>query len=569
MNERRPRPAAHAMRVTRDVALYGQSLRPGSLSHAAAASARGVQEEVLVGDVKPGSLSGPIQTCVSVDWWPPTKTCSNGDCPWANSTLLTLDLHDPLLTAAVRALSPLILRAGGSLADQVTYTGMPGGMPDGYCKPFARDASQTLGYRGGCLPFQRYAELLRFCAPPSCQLLWHANALHGRVRPGCAAGVRCRNGDRLVREPCCSASRGAWDASNLLALLRHARDMGLPRPWGVGFGNEIAGAHGLAARLPAAQYAAEVTALKAALVELYGANAAPRTLAPDGPLSDREWLATFLRALRPAAAARRAPAPLDVLTYHAYPLGRGDPHASVAEARGAPQRALSREIGALAQARSMHAALACRNATAGCRPALALTETGGAYNSGARGLTDRYISGFWWNSVQGLAAEASHEFSCRQSLVGGRYALLDLRSGQPLPDFCIPTTLPNPRPATPLSHPRHPTPVRATLGQTRRCSGIASARAAPCTSTAPRPPARSASLRAAHAPPAPPPRRRARPRRARRGGRAACCSSRSTRSRAPRRSASSRAWAARRRGGSSGCCPRATRLRPSSLARSS
>ena len=184
------------MRATRDMALYGQSLRPGSLSRAAAASARGVQEEVLVGDVKPGSLSGPIQTCVSVDWWPPTKTCSNGDCPWANSTLLTLDLHDPLLTAAVRALSPLILRAGGSLANQVTYTGMPGGKPDGYCKPFVRDASQTLGYRGGCLPFQRYVELLRFCAPPSCQLLWHANALHGRVRPGCAAGVRCRNGDR-------------------------------------------------------------------------------------------------------------------------------------------------------------------------------------------------------------------------------------------------------------------------------------------------------------------------------------------------------------------------------------
>ena len=59
-----------------------------------------------------------------MDWWPNDK-CDYGDCPWQNASLLTVDLTDPLLLAAVKALAPVALRVGGSLADQVTYHGMP------------------------------------------------------------------------------------------------------------------------------------------------------------------------------------------------------------------------------------------------------------------------------------------------------------------------------------------------------------------------------------------------------------------------------------------------------------
>ena len=59
-----------------------------------------------------------------MDWWPNDK-CDYGDCPWKNASLLTVDLADPLLLAAVKALAPVALRVGGSLADQVTYHGMP------------------------------------------------------------------------------------------------------------------------------------------------------------------------------------------------------------------------------------------------------------------------------------------------------------------------------------------------------------------------------------------------------------------------------------------------------------
>jgi hypothetical protein len=60
-----------------------------------------------------------VQACVSLDWWPADK-CDYGDCPWRNASLLTVDLSDPLLHSAIRALSPVALRVGGSLADQVT-----------------------------------------------------------------------------------------------------------------------------------------------------------------------------------------------------------------------------------------------------------------------------------------------------------------------------------------------------------------------------------------------------------------------------------------------------------------
>ena len=62
--------------------------------------------------------------CVTLDWWPSDK-CDGGDCPWANASVLTADLRDPLLVDALKALAPVALRVGGSLADQVVYAALP------------------------------------------------------------------------------------------------------------------------------------------------------------------------------------------------------------------------------------------------------------------------------------------------------------------------------------------------------------------------------------------------------------------------------------------------------------
>ena len=62
--------------------------------------------------------------CVTMDWWPASK-CDYGVCPWKNASVLTADLNDPLLVGAVKALSPVALRVGGSLADQIRYASIP------------------------------------------------------------------------------------------------------------------------------------------------------------------------------------------------------------------------------------------------------------------------------------------------------------------------------------------------------------------------------------------------------------------------------------------------------------
>ena len=46
------------------------------------------------------------------------------------------------------------------------------------------------------------------------------------------------------------------------------------------------------------------------------------------------------------------------------------------------------------------------------------------------GVTDSYVSGFWWLQLLGSLGPSRHDFACRQALVGGRYALVDLRRRQ-------------------------------------------------------------------------------------------------------------------------------------------
>ena len=73
---------------------------------------------VTIGDVLLGQTSPVSFTCVDLDWWPETK-CDYGRCTWARSSMLTIDLDDRRLRAALRALSPSFLRLGGSVRVRV------------------------------------------------------------------------------------------------------------------------------------------------------------------------------------------------------------------------------------------------------------------------------------------------------------------------------------------------------------------------------------------------------------------------------------------------------------------
>lgn len=145
--------------------------------------------------------------CATIDWWPSSK-CDGGDCSWINSSLLTLDLTDPLLQTALQALAPITLRMGGSLADLVTYAGVGGTGPrDCRGLEFVQDDTRRIGFRGGCLPFERWLALLDFCDRVGCHAFFSVNALRGRKRAECAPGTSCRRLKTGTRPPCCTSER--------------------------------------------------------------------------------------------------------------------------------------------------------------------------------------------------------------------------------------------------------------------------------------------------------------------------------------------------------------------------
>jgi len=273
-------------------------------------------------------------SCVSMDWWPAEK-CDYGMCPWSEASALTADLEDPLLLSALRALAPLHLRIGGSLADQLVFTGVEGAPP---CEDLAVDQTRRVGFRGGCLPFSRWLALLDLCDRAGCGVLFSVNALHGRRRDACRPpDTPCRRLSRGERPPCCTNYSGGWDSSNLDAFLRATAAAGR-RPAGIAYGNELAGSLGIEAHLPPEEYAREFLSLRA-LVDAVWPSKQPLLLAPDASF-DSVWVEAFLSAVLQgdgdgragnraggSGAGRgrgRGRPPIDLLSYHVYPLGAGD-----------------------------------------------------------------------------------------------------------------------------------------------------------------------------------------------------------------------------------------------------
>lgn len=64
-----------------------------------------------------------------------------------------------------------------------------------------------------------------------------------------------------------------------------------------------------------------------------------------------------------------------------------------------------------------------------------LGETGGAQCGGQAGMTDRFEGVFWWMDQLGQLAILDHKVMIRQSLIGGDYALIDRKTFAPRPGY--------------------------------------------------------------------------------------------------------------------------------------
>ncbi|KAK3000331.1 hypothetical protein RJ639_022446 [Escallonia herrerae] len=300
--------------------------------------------------------------CATMDWWPHDK-CNYNQCPWGYSSAINLDLSEPLLAKAIQAFGHLRIRIGGSLQDQVKYdVGL-----NSSCPPFAKVRDRMFGFSGGCLHMKRWDELNHFFSKTGAIVTFGLNALSGRhqIRRGVWGGD--------------------WDSSNAHDFIQYTVSKGYQiDSWE--FGNELSGI-GIGASVGAEQYGRDLINLKDILYKLYhNFKPEPFLVAPGG-FYDNTWFAKLLRVSGSHV--------VDVMTHHIYNLGAGvdpklvskilDPHylSRVSDTFSSLKQTIQRN---------------------GPWASAWVGESGGAYNSGGRHVSDTFINSFCamlWHQLMG------------------------------------------------------------------------------------------------------------------------------------------------------------------------
>lgn len=332
--------------------------------------------------------------CATIDWWPHDK-CNYDQCPWAYSSAINMDLSHPLLAKTIQAFKRLRIRIGGSLQDQVLYDVGSLKTP---CHPFRKMKDGLFGFSSGCLHMKRWDELNHFLSITGAIVTFGLNALHGRHKG------RGR------------AWEGAWDSTNAYAFINYTVSKGYQiDSWE--FGNELSGS-GVGASVNVEAYGKDLIKLKGIINNLYkSSHSKPSLLAPGG-FFEKDWYARLLQVSGPGV--------INSMTHHIYNLGAGDDPKLVSKILD-PQflSRVSRTFGNLSQTIQKNGPWA--SAWVG--------ESGGAYNSGGRHVSNTFVNSFWYLDQLGLSSLYNTKVYCRQTLVGGNYGLLNRTTFVPNPDY--------------------------------------------------------------------------------------------------------------------------------------
>lgn len=126
----------------------------------------------------------PHTPAVALDWW--VKEDSKYGFQWGDTSILVLDLQNPMLRAVASSLAPAVLRLGGSPIDSIEYAMTPGakatcargkGTPGGSA---GFTCSQTGLASYGCFTGDRWRELLEFGKATGLRIVLGLNACNGR-----------------------------------------------------------------------------------------------------------------------------------------------------------------------------------------------------------------------------------------------------------------------------------------------------------------------------------------------------------------------------------------------------
>ncbi|KAL3640487.1 hypothetical protein CASFOL_015455 [Castilleja foliolosa] len=332
--------------------------------------------------------------CATIDWWPQDK-CNYNRCPWGSSSAINLDLTHPFLNNAVKAFKNLRIRLGGSLQDQVIYNV---GNLSSPCRPFKKESGGLFGFSKGCLYMRRWDELNSFFNKTGVVLTFGLNALHGR-----------RHIQRGVWG-------GDWDSSNTRDFINYTLSKGYHvDSWE--FGNELSG-KGVGASVAAEQYGKDAIRLNSMIDESYTSFKLRPTLVAPGGFYDKPWFDKLLQVSGPHV--------VNVISHHMYTLGPGsDPN--IMNKIQNPDH--------LNRASFVFSNITSTIQSNGPWTSAWVGESGGAYNSGARGISNSFVNSFWYLDQLGMAAKYSTRVYCRQSLIGGFYGLLNKTTFVPNPDY--------------------------------------------------------------------------------------------------------------------------------------
>ncbi|XP_044486421.1 heparanase-like protein 1 isoform X2 [Mangifera indica] len=332
--------------------------------------------------------------CATLDWWPHDK-CDYNQCPWHYTSAINLDLSHPLLTKAIQAFKSLRIRIGGSLQDQVLYDVGDLKAP---CHPFRKMTDGLFGFSKGCLHMDRWDELNHLFSSTGAIVTFGLNALYGRhqIKKGVWGG--------------------AWDPSNARDFMKYTLSKGYHiDSWE--FGNELSGS-GIGASVGAELYGKDLINLKNIIRILYRDSPFKPLLVAPGGFFDEMWYSKLLQVSGSGV--------VNTVTHHIYNLGAGvDPNLVSKILDPDHLSLISETFSNLKQTIEKNAPWA--SAWVG--------ESGGAYNSGGRLVSNTFVNSFWYLDQLGMASKYNTKVYCRQTLIGGNYGLLNATTFVPNPDY--------------------------------------------------------------------------------------------------------------------------------------
>ncbi|PPR99141.1 hypothetical protein GOBAR_AA21532 [Gossypium barbadense] len=333
--------------------------------------------------------------CATLDWWP-TKKCNYNQCPWGKAGLLNLDLKKKGLINAIKVFNPLRIKVGGLLQDQVVYG--VGGVKN--CPNFMKNEDSLFGFSQGCLPMERWDKLNKIFNQTGVKVTFGLNALLGRNRSQIEKGLWVGN----------------WKSQIARDFMKYTISKGY-KVDSYEFGNQLSGA-GMGASVEAEQYGKDIVVLKNLVKELHpDPKTQPKVLGPSGYYAEK-WFNCFLEVSGHDV--------VDGVTHHIYNLGPGDDPNMITKIQDPSY------LNQVAQ--TYKGVLNIVNKfkpQSGAR----VSESGGALHGGVKDLSPTFADGFWYLDQLGMASTYNHKVFCRQTLVGGNFALLNATTSIPNPDY--------------------------------------------------------------------------------------------------------------------------------------